>query len=128
MWYNNDIGERVTPRKGASRHMSTLRVGRWMSRAEYDAMVAAGRVQPTAAGLDMKHVTAPPDPDAFRAAPSGSVFAEFDVVDAQVAPGGHPSWLILYGANSTLGRLAARRGLPAAALPRAANVVVTETS
>ena len=36
-----------------------------MGRAEYEAMVTTGRVQPTVTGLDMKHVTAPPDPEAF---------------------------------------------------------------
>ena len=60
-----------------------------MSRAEYDAMAATGRMLPTVKGMEMKHVTAPPDPNAFRAAVPGSVFAEFDMIDAQVSRGGN---------------------------------------
>ena len=68
--------------------MSVLRAGRWMDRAEHDAMAAAGRVQPNLDGREMKHITAPPDPDSFRAATPGSVFVEFDVDDAQMTLGG----------------------------------------
>ena len=104
------------------------RVGRWMSQAEHEAMARAGCVQPTLKGLDMKHVTAPPDPKAFRAAGAGSLFVEFDVVDAQVSPGGSPGWLIIYGPNSTLGRLDTRKGLAVAALPHVENIAITETN
>lgn len=99
-----------------------------MSRAEHDVMAAAGRVQPTVAGLDMKHVTAPPDSNAFRAAVRGSVFVEFDVIDAETSPGGRAGWLIIYGPKSAPGRLAAGRGLTVAELPRVQNVMITETS
>ena len=98
-----------------------------MSRAEYDATVRAGRVQPTLRGEDMKHVTLPPVAQEFLSAPKGSVFVEFDIIDAYTSPGGRVGWLIVYGANSFLGQLALRRGHPFVELPRVANVVVTET-
>ena len=99
-----------------------------MSREEHDAMAAAGRVLPTTAGQDMKHVTAPPDPDAFRAAVRGSVFVEFDVIEAQTSPGWRAEWLILYGPKSAFGRLAAARGLTVVELPRVQNVTITESN
>lgn len=99
-----------------------------MSRAEYEAMTRTERVQPTLKGLDMKHVTVPPDPKAFRAAGAGSLFVEFDVVDAHVSPGGSPGWLVIYGPNSTLGRLDTRKGLTVAALPRVENIAIMETN
>jgi len=98
-----------------------------MSRAEYDAMVAAGRVKPNLDGREMKHVTAPPDPDSFRAAGPGSVFVEFDVDDAQMTSGGRQGWHILYGPNSVHGRNALRQGKLVAELPAVQNVVITET-
>ncbi len=99
-----------------------------MSREEHDAMAAAGRVLPTVEGMDMKPVTAPPAPNAFRAAVRGSGFVEFDVIDAQTSPGGRANWLIIYGPKSALGRLAAGRGLTVEELPRVQNVVITETN
>jgi len=107
--------------------LSVLRVGRWMDRAEYDAMVAAGRVQPNLDGREMKHVTAPPDPDGFRAAEPGSIFVEFDVDDAQMTSGRRQGWYILYGPNSLHGRNALRNGRPVAELPTVQNVMITET-
>jgi hypothetical protein len=53
---------------------------------------------------------------------------EFDVVDAQVSPGGKLGWLIIYGPNSAIGRLAAKKGMTVASLPRVENVVITETN
>lgn len=82
-----------------------------MSRAEYDAMVATGRVQPTTDGREMKHVTAPRDPNSFRAADPGSVFAGFDVDDAQVVTGGRAGWYIVYGPNCIHGRKALHKGM-----------------
>lgn len=99
-----------------------------MHRAEYEAMVAVGRVQPTLDGRDMKHVTAPPAPDEFRAADPGSVFVEFDVDDAQVLRGGREGWFIIYGPNSIHGRNALRKGEIVAELPVVQNIVITETN
>ena len=107
--------------------MSILRVGRWMTRAEYDATVAAGRLQPTLDGREMKHVVAPPDLDSFRAADAGSVFAEFDVDDVQMVSGGRQGWLIFYGPNCIHGRKAVQRGQNVIEMPTVQNVVITRT-
>jgi len=75
-----------------------------MSRAEHDAMAATGRVQPRlSTGQEAAHATLPPDPNAYRAAPAGSVFVEFDVDDAQTTSGGTAGWTIIYGPNSIYG-------------------------
>lgn len=105
--------------------MSVLRVGRWMSRAEYDTMIATGRLQPRlSTGQDLVHVTLPADPASYRAAPAGSVFAKFDVDDAQMAKGGTAKWKIFYGPNSPPGILSARRGNPLAGMPSVTNLVL----
>lgn len=90
-------------------------------------MVAAGKVLPTVEGMDMKHVSLPPDADTYRAAEPGSIFVEFDVIDAQISPGGNEGWVIIFGPNSTLSRLAAQRGLAVTALPRVENIIIRET-
>ena len=95
---------------------------------EYDAMVAAGQVQPATDGREMKHVTAPPDPNGFRAADPGSVFAEFDVDDAQVVTGGRAGWYIIYGPNCIHGRKALQKGIIVTQLPAVQNIVITRTS
>ena len=99
-----------------------------MSRAEYDAMVRASRVQPTLDGREMKHVTAPPDPNSFRAADPGSVFAEFDVDDVQVVTGGRTGWYIIHGPNCIHGRKALQKGMIVTEMPAVQNVVITRTS
>lgn len=97
-----------------------------MSRAEHDAVVTTGRMQPTLDGRELKHVTAPPDRSSFRAADAGSIFVEFDMVDAQVAPGGKQGWFIVYGPYSFHGRNALRNGRTVATLPDVQNVVIRE--
>ena len=98
-----------------------------MSRAEYDVMVKARRMQPTLDGREMKHVTAPPDPGGFRAADAGSVFAEFDVDDAQVVAGGKQGWYIIYGPKCIYGRKALQKGIIVTEMPAVQNVVITRT-
>lgn len=92
-------------------------------------MVATGRVQPNrVTGKDMMHVTLPPDPAAFANPPKDSVFVEFDVEDAQMAPGGRAGWAIVFGPNSIQGILAARHGTPLTAMPTATNIVLREAN
>ncbi len=105
--------------------MSILRVGRWMSRAEYDTMVVTGQLQPRlSTGQDMVHVSLPPDRNSYRATTAGSVYTEFDVDDAQMTKGGTEGWKIFYGPNSPLGVLAARKGNPLAGMPFISNLVL----
>jgi RHS repeat-associated protein len=104
------------------------RVGRWMSQAEHDAMKATGKVQSNInTGQDMMHITVPPNPDAYLAAKPGSIFAEFDVPNAQLTAGGKPGWGIVYGPNSIYGRLAAQQGNPLTGMPDAMNIFITQT-
>lgn len=97
-----------------------------MSRAEYDAMVATGRVQPNLDGREMKHVTLPPNPNGFLSADAGSVFAEFNVDDQQVAPGGREDWFIIYGPNSPRGRNALNKGILVTELPTVDSLMITK--
>jgi RHS repeat-associated protein len=100
----------------------TTRVGRWMSKAELEAMVESGKVQASAGGIT--HVTVPANPDAFAAAAPGSVFVEFDVASGRVDPGGREDWGIISGPDSPRGRLAKRKG-EALEMPDATNIEVT---
>jgi len=67
-------------------------------------------------------VTVPPEPESFRAAKPGSVFAEFDVPEAQLKPGGDSGWGLVFGPNSNWGIIMARRGTPVDAMPEATNI------
>lgn len=75
----------------------------------------------------MKHVTTPPDPGSFRAANPGSVFAEFEVDDAQMVFGGRQGWYILYGPNCIYGRKALQNGLIVNEMPAVQSIVITKT-
>jgi RHS repeat-associated protein len=105
---------------------SFTRVGRWMSQAEYDAMVTSGRVQPTLTGLELKSVSQPPNPASYSAANPGSIFVEFDVPTAQLTQGGTSLWQTIFGPNSIHGRLATKRGsnLPPG-MPEVKNISIT---
>lgn len=102
---------------------SGVRVGRWMSKTEYDKMVASGRVQESYTGTT--HVASPANPHAFgQQAPKGSVYVEFDVPAGSVAPGGQPGWGRILGPNSMEGRNAALRGRPVPEMPPAENIKI----
>jgi len=91
----------------------TVRVGRWMSQAEADAMAASGRVQAPFNGAGATHVTVPPNPAAFAPPASSSTFVEFNVPSSQLRihdPG--QGWGRVFGPDSIEARLAARKGLP----------------
>lgn len=93
------------------------RVGRWMSKAEYKAMVETGRVQVGAGGRTS--VCLPADPEAYgRQAAPGSMYVEFDVPTEALRPGGRDSWAIIPGPDSIFERLAGAT----LEMPRASNV------
>jgi hypothetical protein len=76
----------------------TKRVGRWMSREELTKMQATGRVQEG----QLRGVTSvvdPANPQAYRNAPTGDVYVEFDVPASSVYPGGEGVGKI-YGPSS----------------------------
>lgn len=73
---------RTSPVVGAPQ---TTTVGRWMSKAEYDAMVASGKVVESTSG--MTHVANPAAASIFRSqAPQGSVYVEFGVSTRSLQP------------------------------------------
>uniref|UniRef100_UPI002106034F RHS repeat-associated core domain-containing protein n=1 Tax=Saccharomonospora sp. NB11 TaxID=1642298 RepID=UPI002106034F len=97
------------------------RVGRWMSRGEYDAMRHTGQVQEGAGGTT--YVAHPGDPNAFgREAKPGSIYVEFDVPHSSLYPAGKPGWAQIPGPNSMYGRLAKKRGQDPLKFPAALNV------
>jgi RHS repeat-associated protein len=98
-----------------------VRVGRWMSKTEYDAMVKTGMVQEGAGGTT--YVASPADPEAYRrqAAP-GTGYVEFDVPEDSLYPAGEPGWAQIPGPNSMHARLAVRRKMAIPEFPRASNI------
>jgi RHS repeat-associated protein len=98
----------------------TVRVGRWMSAEEFEAMRENGMVQESRTGTT--HVALPADISAYekQAAP-GSVYVEFDVPVSSVKPT-QAGWAKVVGPNSVEARLAAKKGLPIPQMPAATNV------
>jgi RHS repeat-associated protein len=105
-----------TPQGGSG----LTRVGRWMSPQEHQAMVDTGMVQPGRTGVI--NVARPPDPLAFRAAPSGSRYVEFDVPGSSLVQGGTKGWATIPGPDSIFSRVNMLRGLPPYEFPPALNI------
>ena len=103
---------------------NTIRVGRWMSQAEYDKMIETGKVQMS--GDNKVHVANPANIDAFgKQAPKGSIYVEFDVPINTVSTGGTDGWGIINGPGSLLDRLNERKGLPRITeMPNAKNIEI----
>ncbi|MEU7901035.1 hypothetical protein AB0B45_50460 [Nonomuraea sp. NPDC049152] len=97
-----------------------VRVGRWMSQAEYDAMSRTGMVQRGGGGFT--YVVHPADPKAYISARPGSVYAEFDVPCSLLISGGRPGDYKLSDSTTINARLAEKRGLPKPELPEARNI------
>lgn len=105
---------------------AVVRVGRWMSPTEYDAMVSTGRVQKPY-NSDVTRVIYPPDPKSYRAAPVSDVYTEFDVAEDCLVPGGRTDWRIIPGPDSTYSRLRVQRGGEPYAWPEATNIETVRT-
>jgi RHS repeat-associated protein len=98
-----------------------VRVGRWMSGVEHQAMVDTGLVQEGAGGTS--YVAHPADATAYMSqAKPGTRYVEFDVPRSSLAPASKEGWAQIPGPNSLLGRLAARRGDPPPQFPPALNI------
>ncbi|MDQ2812565.1 MAG: hypothetical protein M3Z75_12015 [Actinomycetota bacterium] len=94
-----------------------VRVGRWMSQVEYEAMIDTGIVQEGGGGLT--YVVYPADPEAYlRPAKSGRLYVEFDVPPEVLSPGGKPSDASIRGPNS----IWARYGRGLSEMPLARNI------
>jgi len=101
---------------------STVRVGRWMSEAEYSAMSKSGIVQESSSGTT--HVLFPADGNGAgfaKQAKPGSRYVEFDVPATSVKKTAE-GWGKIPGPKSLEGRLAEKKGLPPPEMPAAKNV------
>ena len=115
-------GEAEDSEPGTSPDEAELtRVGRWMSKDEYDNMVSTGMVQEGAGGTT--YVASPADPASYaRQAAPGTGYAEFDVPSSSLRGAGEPGWAQIPGPNSLHSRLAERRGEPPLQFPPATNI------
>jgi hypothetical protein len=101
------------------------RVGRWMSREEYDAMNVRPRfVQESRLG-GQTNVLYPADPAFYKAAPSGTLYVEFDVPESSLVNKSLGQKTIP-GPNSVHARLAASKGQSPPQMPRAYNVKIVQ--
>jgi hypothetical protein len=96
------------------------RVGRWMSQEEYAKMKASGRVQADASG--QHRAASPATPDAYKAAPTGDIYVEYDVPTSSLGPGGTDAWKTISGPGSPKARLAQKKGEPIPELPEFQNL------
>ncbi len=100
--------------------MDWVRVGRWMSLQEYDALTASGLVQESRSGTT--HAAFPADQTAFYTqAAIGSLYIEFDVPRDNVKQTQH-GWAKILGPHTLEARLAATKGQPIPQMPQARNI------
>ena len=99
-----------------------VRVGRWMSKAEYQAMKTTGRVQEGGSGVT--NVSNPASRTSYRNANRDDVYVEFDVAASSLRPKDPiRGWSMINGPNSAAARAAQRAGNKTDfSLPRANNV------
>ena len=69
---------------GAAEVIATTRVGRWMSQVELSAMKNTGVVQEGGGGIT--RVAVPPNASAYKNAPKGDKYVEFDVPTNRLSP------------------------------------------
>jgi hypothetical protein len=93
-----------------------VRVGRWMSQAEYDAMLVANRVQESANLNGVTSVSSPPNAAAWMRQTNGTLYVEFDVPKSALSAGGFK----IYGPNSF-----AAKARNITEMPPARNIQVT---
>jgi hypothetical protein len=102
--------------------LADVRVGRWMSIEEHDAMVLSGRVQESHSG--QTNVLRPADRKGWHSAKTATIYVEFDIDESRLELGGKKGWAIVAGPNSVFGRLAARRGTPIIGMPDVRNLEI----
>jgi len=77
----------------------TVRVGRWMSRAEYAAMKDTGRLQEGAGGMTSMATSGPAS--FVKQTQTGNVYVEFTIARNSVVQGGQADWLTGVSANAS---------------------------
>lgn len=84
----------IAPQTTSQNH---TRVGRWMSRKEYNIMKNTGQMVEGAGGGTSVGIGGP---NAFTPATKGSVYVEFDVPTSSLIQGGRENWLKVVGPNA----------------------------
>ena len=98
------------------------RVGRWMSREEYNKMIKTGKVQESFSGTT--HVANPASMDAFfKQAKIGSIYVEFDVPTKSLSQT-KDIWAKILGPNTPEARLRQLKGLDVPEMPYAKNIKI----
>jgi hypothetical protein len=90
---------------------NTVTVGRMMSQTEFDAMQSSGRLQESF-NNGVTSVTLPPNIGAYRAAPVGDVFVQFDLPEAAIGAS-DGTIAKIYGPSSLLGQAKGITEMPA---------------
>jgi hypothetical protein len=99
-----------------------VKVGRWMSQDELANMKSSGVAQESA-DLGGSRVALPADASAYKGAPSGSVYVEYEIPAGSAKQVGS-GWAKIPGPNSIEGRLAAGKGEPVPQMPAVRNIEV----
>ncbi len=122
--------EGATPGESAASQAATeagwVRVGRWMSKEELAQMEQNGAAVESQT-LGGSRVALPASPNAYKDAPSGSVYVEYDVPAASVKSSSAGQGRIP-GSNSPEARLAAQKGKPGPAMPPVKNIKVVKSN
>lgn len=116
---------------GLAGSQKMTRVGRWMSEAEYKAMLDTGRVQAPHNGAGATHVTVPSNPERFTPATSESThFVEFDVPTSQLRIHDKTQgWGRVFEPDSFEARFMQKQGLtPPTEMPPALNLKHTASA
>ena len=100
--------------------MGTIRVGRWMSKAEYQNMLATKRVQEGGGGLTFSSTDGPGS--FMKQAPKGSVYVEYDVPADSLLPGGKAGWVKNIGPNAPKSQILMLNKKGGEMLPKVSNI------
>ncbi len=114
------LGVSVSPHEGENTP-ETSRVGRWMSKDEYNKMVETKHVQKPY-NADQSYVANPADFNAYyKQASKGSVYVEFDVPSSSLKQT-KDVWAAIPGPNSIYSKLNILKGLKPYDFPKATNI------
>ncbi|MGG7607027.1 NBR1-Ig-like domain-containing protein [Massilia sp. BKSP1R2A-1] len=97
-----------------------VRVGRWMSRTEYEAMKRTGQLQEGAGGMTSMATSGPAS--FVRQTAPGNVYVEFSIARNSVVQGGQADWLTGVSANASRSMQAAIRKQGGELSPAVSNI------
>jgi RHS repeat-associated protein len=95
-----------------------ITVGRWMSTAEYEEMLATGRVVESNLG-GVTSVSFPASSTSYANAPAGSVYVEFQISKTALGAVSETGWGKIFGPNSIFGKQ-----LGISEMPEATNITL----